>query len=465
MISLLVLKENMKSIIYPIKKHVDSLSLSKETRNNFFIAIIPQLISFFCGFITSILIARGLGPEGFGKYGLLMSVPISIGQLSDMGIGQTSIRFGSKAHSLNEEDLKFSVFRWAFRIRFLISIILLILFFLLSHLISFNFWHTDESFNYLFKISLILLITNVLSSIPIFYFQAITNFSAYSKIASMQKIFNLVGILLVAYFHWWSLSSVIYVTILSSLFIAIIYLSSVPLKTLYLKGETNFNFLRKKYFLINDSGKHLFAQDSTSIGSFISLMTVSNIIVALIMNADVWIMGVLLGKNQIGLYSAAFRFTIPYMILLSSVQTILWPYVAKNTEKHQIKLMMTKVFKISMVFFIGGLIYALFVPRLAPTLFGIKYFDSIKIGQLLCLRYCLSLIINPLHMMGYNFGLVKIYWLINLIQLIFVVLVNVLLLPLYGPIGAAIALIVNELIGFFLILPLILRKMNKISII
>jgi O-antigen/teichoic acid export membrane protein len=126
--------------------------------------------------------------------------------------------------------------------------------------------------------------------------------------------------------------------------------------------------------------------------------------------------------------------------------------------------MMSKVFKISLVFFSAGLIYAIFVPRLAPALFGVKYIDSIKIGQLLCLRYCLSLIINPLHMMGYNFGLVKIYWLINLIQLIFVVIVNILLLPLYGPIGAAIALIVNELIGLFLILPLILRKLSKTSI-
>jgi O-antigen/teichoic acid export membrane protein len=43
--------------------------------------------------------------------------------------------------------------------------------------------------------------------------------------------------------------------------------------------------------------------------------------------------------------------------------------------------------------------------------------------------------------------MVKVYWWINAIQLAAVVSITVWLLPIIGPLGAALALIANEVIG------------------
>ena len=38
------------------------------------VSAVPQLVGVFTGFFSSVLIARGLGPEGMGKYALVMSL-------------------------------------------------------------------------------------------------------------------------------------------------------------------------------------------------------------------------------------------------------------------------------------------------------------------------------------------------------------------------------------------------------
>jgi hypothetical protein len=48
---------------------------------------------------------------------------------------------------------------------------------------------------------------------------------------------------------------------------------------------------------------------------------------------------------------------------------------------------------------------------------------------------------------GYSLGLVRVYWIINLVQLVSVAIVDVTLLPRMGPMAAAIALVVSEVLG------------------
>ncbi|MCC6398101.1 MAG: hypothetical protein IT282_13895, partial [Bacteroidetes bacterium] len=94
-----------------------------------------------------------------------------------------------------------------------------------------------------------------------------------------------------------------------------------------------------------------------------------------------------------------------------------------------------------------GAVYAIFAPMLAPFLFGKEFEGSTLLGQILCLRYAFAMLVAPVGVIGYSLGMVRIYWMINLLQLVAVVLINVLFLPVVGPIASALALLVNELIG------------------
>jgi O-antigen/teichoic acid export membrane protein len=205
------------------------------------------------------------------------------------------------------------------------------------------------------------------------------------------------------------------------------------------------------------------AMDATDPGRFAFLMLLSSVIVMLTLRADIWLMGAFLDESQVGIYSAATRFTLPLTIVLNALNTALWPRVSALANAQVAMSLLKKTFRLSFLAAGGGLLYAMVVPLFTPLLFGSRYVDSVLLGQLLCLRYCFSLLICPVGVIGYSFGLARVYWLVNFIQLVIVVIMNVLLLPVYGPIGSALALIVNDVIGFSIAGTVIWRRTSSVK--
>jgi hypothetical protein len=81
---------------------------------------------------------------------------------------------------------------------------------------------------------------------------------------------------------------------------------------------------------------------------------------------------------------------------------------------------------------IGALFYAVFAQLLVPFVFGAGYASGILIARLLCLGWCVYLLTQPINLVDFNFGVVRITWLTNLVVFI-IVTVNVWLLPIIGP--------------------------------
>ena len=130
-----------------------------------------------------------------------------------------------------------------------------------------------------------------------------------------------------------------------------------------------------------------------------------------------------------------------------------------KTKADSVKMLMT-TFKFSALISLGSLIYAIFAPLTLPLIFGTAYSGGILIGIVLCFRWCISILFCPIGIIGYNFGLVKVYWIINMIQLVFVLGISILLIPLIGPMGSAIALIINEIIGSSMVGLILWRKIK-----
>ena len=102
---------------------------------------------------------------------------------------------------------------------------------------------------------------------------------------------------------------------------------------------------------------------------------------------------------------------------------------------------------LTIVAVIGALFYAVFAPLLMPFVFGSGYASGILVAQLLCIGWCIYLLSLPIGLVGYNFGVVRISWLINLAMLIIIVTVNVWLLPIIGPLAAASAFVIATVFG------------------
>src|SRR5659263_309065 len=108
------------------------------------VSAFPGVATLLTSAVTAALIARGLGPFGMGQYALVISVSAFIIGLSDMGIGQTAIRYASRAASQGDVEEQFAILRWTFRLRMLFVLGLSLVVFVLAPTIASTIWHDNS---------------------------------------------------------------------------------------------------------------------------------------------------------------------------------------------------------------------------------------------------------------------------------------------------------------------------------
>lgn len=425
-----------------------TLSRSRQGVKDVVFSAIPQLVGVFTGFLSSIFIARGLGPIGMGQFALVMSLAGVATTLSDLGLGQTAIRYASRAAANNDEPGQMSVLRWALRWRLSLVFLVTTAFFIVAPYIT-ELWRSETLTPYL-RLGLLGGVFAALASVPTVYFQSVKRFATNASVISGQKIISLVCVFALTVFNLWSLLSVLLVTLAASAVGAIAFLIMVPRAAIWPEDamcELRMLSLRRLAAKPNIQSAANGELDSSSPTGFLRFHMLSTIIVMATLQADVWMMGYFLDKGEIGVYSVATRFTLPLTIALGALNTALWPRASGITAPHHLLRLVKTTFALTALVACLALIYSASAPLLAPFLFGTAYGNSAMLGQLLSLRYCLSLLICPLGIIGYSFGLVRFVWLINLAQLMVVIYVNIHFLPQIGANASAIALLASEVAG------------------
>lgn len=436
-------------------------STSKRGVKDVLLAIAPHAIQLVTGLVASILIARGLGAAGMGEYTLAMTIAGLTISLSDLGIGQTAIRYASRALSSSDEKGFLSVLRWAFRWRLLLVFALAIILLGLSRWIAEEFWHL-ERLTFLVRLGIASGIIGSLASIPSAYFQSRKEFERNSTVLITQTIISFSGIVLLALLSYWSVQAVLLVGIIGGGIGTGIFMASVPLSSLFSKDDARqggfLSMLRSPSI-----GKSKDIVDTIEPEAFALYFLASTILAIIILRVDVTLMGYFLPQEEIGQYAVATRFALPLAMILASINTALWPRASSAATLEAKKALLKKTLTMTGALSIPVIGYSIVVPLLAPYLFGMAYEKSTFIGQLLCARFVLAMFASPMGAIGYSFGLVRFFWIINLIQLVCVILLNILLLPRIGAVGGAVALILNELISLVMVGYMVWRKLKVLS--
>ncbi len=439
-----------------------ALSASRQGVKDVILSAIPQIVGVITGFFGSVLIARGLGPAGMGQYALVMSLAGIATFLSDLGIGQTSIRYASRAAAIEDTPTQMAVLRWSLRWRLSLVFIITTLFFLAAPYIA-RMWHSEMLIPYL-RLGLLGGIFAALASVPTVYFQSIKRFSTNASVTSAQKIISFAGILALSVFGLWSLLNLVIVNLVASAIGAFFFLILVPKAAIWpqdamrkLKGLNLGRFFASPIIPQGTTSK----LDSSSPTGFLRFQMLASLIVMIALQADVWLMGYFLDESKIGVYSVATKFTLPLAIALSALNTALWPRASSMTCQHQLMRLLKKTFGISVLLALAMSVYSVFVPFLAPMIFGAEYEQSCLLGQVLCLRYCLATLTWPVSVIGYSYGFVRIYWLIHFVQTVVAITIMWSLLPIYGSMGAAIALVSMEIVGAILLFMFLLATYRK----
>lgn len=423
---------------------------SKKGVSDVVVSVVPQIISMFSFLGTSIILARGLGAEAVGEYALIFSYYGFIVSVSDFGIGVTAIRFASICASEGDTEKQFEVLRWAFRIRVISASLLTAAAFFLAPLVMGQLWKGPELV-VLAQAGLAIAFFNVISAVAMIYFQSIKNFMMYAIVSSFQMIIPFVGVAAIYSLNRLSLERVIGVNVLASGVCALTFLILVPGQAFIGKRPAGrvrpasiVDFFRAPRIKKQNSGELL----EDDVGRFSFFMFLSAIIVAIAMRVDVWLMGALLGKAQIGLYSVAMWVTVPVRFLSEAISTAIRPRTSAMTDLESTLNFLKRIFRPGVLSASLCVIYAIAAPFFMPFVFGAEYGGGIFIAQLLCLKFCVTVLSSPFSVIAYNFGIVRINWIVGATALSLRTILTIILIPKLGVLAPAVLLLVFESLVF-----------------
>ena len=413
----------------------------------------PQAFGLLTGLLTSVLVARGLGPKGLGQYALATSVGAIVGMLSDLGINQTAIRFASNAAAALDTTKQFAVLRWAFHLRLCLVSVFGALGWIAAPALANSLWREPE-LSFLLRLGILCSGISALGAIPGVYFQSMRKFGHNATVSILQKLITLAGILAIWAMHAWRVDTVLWVSFASGFFGSIAFLWLLPKGTIFMRRGAG------------SSETRLSSDPAPAIGTpwhFLKFHVLSTLIAGFISQMDVWALGRLLGTSELGLYAAAQRTTLPLTILLSGINTALWPRASGITDPNGIRRILRHSLGVCGGLALAAVAYALFVPRLLPFLFGRPYAASVWPGQILCLGWSLAILVCPIGIIAYSVGFVRVAWVINLLQLTVEGAGLLFLIPRFGVAGAALAFLLQTITGMGLAFVYITRRLNQLG--
>jgi O-antigen/teichoic acid export membrane protein len=424
--------------------------------------LMPQAVIVLTGFLTTVLIARGLGPASLGQYSLVLSVAGLTAAFSDLGIGQTAIRYAARAAAAGRTAEQLAVLRWALRLRLTLVGGTALAVALAAPVVAGRFWHLP-ALTALIRLGLLGGVFAAIASAPTVYLQSIRRFGRNAAVQVGQALLGLAGVGVVAALGLWSVGAIVLASVVAAAIGALAFLPWVPRAALASPDDLGSGAAWWRRLWTSPVEPDSAGRADGGPGVFAAYNLVSTLLVMVTLRLDVWLMGVFGRPDQIGVYTVASRFALPMGLVLAAVSGALWPRASSRTDPPAVLALMKRTFQLSVPLGLLAVLYALTAPLLTPWLFGSAYQGSRLLGQVLCIRYALAILIVPVGAVGYSLGLVRVYWIINLIQLVAVVVVNVTLLPRIGPMASALALVVSELLGVTLAGALLLWRVRRIQ--
>jgi len=428
------------------------------------VALIPQGVRVLAGLVTYVSLARGLGPSGLGQYALCLSVAEVTGQLSELGLGQTGTRYASRAYALGDRRGQMAVLRWAFRMRMAVVLIVSFGVFLVVPQLTRYLWH-DEHLTLLVRTALPMATFLALASVPITFFLSEKRFGENAIVQVGQALFNLLAVGLLALFGAWTVRAALAVAVLSTAAGALQFLSRIPKEAWWPSQSdgprTWGSFWRNpvtKEIPDAANGHRMNQEKPTEFALFLFL---AGLIFMVTGKLDIWLIGHYLDVTQVGVYAAASRLSLPLGILLAAFNTVLYPRAASTTTLAETRALAARTFKASLLMAAIGTLYSFIGPIVIPVVFGHAYRSSVHVAQLLCFGYSISILYQPIAQIGYSFGLVRIYWIANLAQLVSTSLTLLILLPRVGVLAGAISCTLNSVIGGCIIGYLVWNRLRE----
>jgi stage V sporulation protein B len=401
------------------------------------ITFISSALGMLLSFPISMLLGRYLGASDLGLYRLAMAIFGIFELIISFGIPAAVINYVAQSYN-NEEELGQIV-----SVSLITSIALGITSFLLVYLNANSFadlFHMPEisglmkilAFAYPFSI-----VNDMLFGL--LNGQREMKKSAWASFVQSTSILIFTFLLVFKYGVVGAVAGTVFSSLLTTLLL--ISIKKIP-------KVTTKNYFKNLFPIINFGSKAL----------------LSNIINIVNFQADILMIGYFMTKTDVGIYSVAIIFSRLIWIFPDSVQKITFPLISEYYSKEQdelIKILIDRCMKYSAMFLM--LFYSLFLffgQLLVNIIFGSGYESSVTPLNILIIGTLFFGITKSVGSIFASIGKINLVYKIPLISAVSNLILNAILIPIFGINGAAFSTTISFIISTILMLYFMKSLMN-----
>ncbi len=417
--------------------------LNSKSTKDVAVVIIGRMVSAGFGFLAAIIIAKGLGPKGFGIFSLLIVVMQLIAELTGGSINQAIVKFSS-SYFQKAKDKAELTFKIGFKIEIIIGLVLLLIGFILREPLS----HIVFKETKLENLTILVFIGAVGIIFMRYELAVLQSLQTFVKHVLLEIINNIIKLVVIGFLF--------IVHILTSLNSVVVYVI-IP----YLTCLLGLIFIPRAFFYAKGTQRTIVFD----LIHFSKCIMLSSIIIAIRSRLDILLLNYFEGSQAVGVYSAAHIITSSLELLAIALLTVVFPKVSRFSERAEYIRFYTRflIATIPLSFFVC-IFFWVASKHLILIFYTSEYVDSISILRILAPGSAFFLIALPLCSIILSLNKPQILVGIDLLVLIVMLAGNLLLIPVYGAIGAGIAVLFSKLVFMIIIVVLVIKEVSKIPV-
>jgi len=411
------------------------MNYNKIIAKNTSVIFFSQIVSYIFVFFTSIYSARYLGVENFGILSLSIAITGIFVIFADLGLSTLTIREVSRNKSLSN--------------KYLVNFGSLKVF--LAFLTFFLVFLTVNILNYPHQIQLVIYIMTLSVIFTSFAGLVSSIFQAYEKMEYMSIgiIFNsvllFVGVMFVIHYQLNVLAfAVVYA--ISSFALLLLYIIICTKKFVLPSWNIDFTFLRQNLKYALPFG-------------------ITSVFVNIYYWIDSLMLSIMVGNEAVGIYNAAYRLILVILFIPSVLNTAIFPAMSQFyvTSKESLKFAYEKYFKYMAILGIPlGIGTTFLASRIILLIYGVEYVNSVIALQILIWSSVIIFISGAsarlLEASNKQIIITKIAAICAIVNII----MNLVLIPQYGYIGASFVTVLTEFMAFGLMLAAVKSTMKEL---
>lgn len=393
-------------------------------------AFVLRILGVSLSFLFTLIVARNLGPEGLGVYSIVIAVLFPLSVLSRLGLDNLMVKIIPIVNVKYNLVVKKYIFKVASLVVFIVAILLSILIILMTNLKF--FWSRllgDIDIYILWIIAIIL----PFHSLMFLNIQSFKGEKLISLAAFLENVFVWFMAIIVFIFLCGQ-KRVIYLSVAS--YAIAVFISFLVAEFLWFKWLKKANNQIKaqridlKLFSISKLLKESLPMYTTSI------------ITILMTSIDVLLLSYFYDKKEVGIYSAAVKIVTFVSFPLAAVINIAGPKFSEAYAQGSLDLVKDTFFKSTRITVLTALPIILcvgFMANIILGLYGREFIWATSVVYILLLGQFINVIVGPIGYLLWMTEGAAVLQNIMILSLLLNVFLNIILIPVLGISGAAIA--------------------------